>query len=92
MIKGLRHRGLRRLFEDDDHRGVPPAYAARLGLILAALDAVERVEDMDIATFRLHQLRGTMRGLWSVTVRANWRVVFRFGDGGANDVDLIDYH
>jgi proteic killer suppression protein len=47
---------------------------------------------MDIPGFRLHPLKGDMAGLWSVTVRANWRIIFRFKDGDVTDVDLIDYH
>jgi proteic killer suppression protein len=47
---------------------------------------------MDIHTFRLHALRGDRQGYWAVTVRANWRVVFRFADGKATDVDLVDCH
>jgi len=46
---------------------------------------------MDVPGFRLHPLKGQMRGFWPVTVRANWRVIFRFGDG-AEDVDYVDYH
>jgi len=92
MIEGFRHRGLRRLFEADDRSRVPAEYVGRLRIILAALDAAERVEDMDIHTFRLHALKGDMKGLWAVTVRANWRVVFRFAGGTATDVDLVDYH
>ncbi len=92
MIEGFRHRGLRRLFEDDDRSRVPAEYVDRLRIILAALDAAERVEDMDIHTFRLHPLRGDLRGYWAVTVRANWRVIFRFAQGRVSDIDLIDYH
>jgi proteic killer suppression protein len=47
---------------------------------------------MDQPTFRLHPLKGNRRGVWAVTVRANWRVTFRFADGDAYDVDLEDYH
>ncbi len=60
--------------------------------ILAALDAAEQVADMDIRTFRLHALRGDLRGFRAVTVRANWRVIFRLSRGKASDVDLLDYH
>jgi len=92
MIEGVRHRGPRRLFEDDDRSRVPAEYVGRLRVILAALDAAERVEDMDIHTFRLHALKGDLKGHWAVTVRANWRVVFRFSRGKATEVDLVDYH
>jgi addiction module HigA family antidote len=47
---------------------------------------------MDIHTFRLHALKGNLKGFWAVTVRANWRVIFRFSQGKASDVDLVDYH
>jgi proteic killer suppression protein len=47
---------------------------------------------MDLPGFRLHPLKGEYAGFWAVTVRANWRVVFRFEDGHAVDVDYLDYH
>ena len=47
---------------------------------------------MDLAAFRLHPLKGQMKGFWAVTVRANWRVIFRFAEGHAEDVDYVDYH
>ena len=45
-----------------------------------------------IPAFRLHALKGDMKGYWAVTVRANWRIIFRFEDGHAYEVELIDYH
>jgi proteic killer suppression protein len=48
--------------------------------------------DMDLPGFRLHSLKGELKGYWAVTVRANWRVVFRFDEGDAFDVDYVDYH
>ncbi len=59
---------------------------------LAALDTATCTEDMDLPGFRLHRLRGDLRGFWSVTGSANWRVIFRFDGGDAHDVDLVDYH
>jgi toxin HigB-1 len=92
MISSIRHKGLRRLFDDDERRGLPPEMVQRLRVILAALDAAERIEDLDRPSFRLHPLKGDLKGFWSVTVRANWRIVFRFENGDAYDVDYIDYH
>ena len=92
MIATFRHRGLRRLYEDNDARGVSGEHAGRIRLILAALDAAERVEELGVDSFRLHALTGNLRGYWSITVRANWRITFRFEDGRALDVDLVDYH
>ena len=92
MIGSFRHRGLRRLYDDDDASRIAPEHAARIRLILAALDAAQKPEDMNIHTFRLHALRGGLKGFWAVTVRANWRIIFRFTEGEARDVDLLDYH
>ena len=60
--------------------------------ILGRLDAALAPKDMDLPAYRLHRLHGGYKGFWAVTVRANWRVVFRFEDGGAVDVDYLDYH
>lgn len=92
MIRSIRHKGLKRLHEFDDARGVMTEHAGKLRDILARLDAAGVVADMDLPGFRLHPLKGGLRGYWAVTVRANWRVVFRFADGEALDVDYVDYH
>lgn len=60
--------------------------------ILARLDAASAVADMDLPGFHLHSLRGELEGFWAVTVRANWRVVFRFAGQRALEVDYVDYH
>ena len=92
MIRTIRHKGLRRLYQDDDPRGVNPDHAGKLRNILARLDAARAVADMNLPGFGLHGLKGELKGFHAVTVRANWRVVFRFEEGGAEDVDYIDYH
>jgi proteic killer suppression protein len=92
MIRFIVHKGLRRLHDDDDPRGVIAEHATKLRDILARLDAARTVMDMDMPGFRLHPLKGELKGFWAVTVRANWRVIFRFADHDALDVDYIDYH
>ncbi len=92
MIRSIRHKGLKRLYEDDDPRGVIVEHAEKLRDILVRLDAAGDVSDMDLPGFRLHPLKGELKGFWAVTVRANWRVIFRFTDGEVSDVDYIDYH
>jgi toxin HigB-1 len=92
VIRSIRHKGLKRLHQDDDPRGVIADHAERLRDILARLDAAGAASDMDLPGFRLHALKGKLRGLWAVTVRANWRVIFRFVDRDAFDVDYLDYH
>ena len=64
----------------------------RIDLILSTLDAAQNIEIMTVHTFRLHQLKGDLKGFYAVTVRANWRIVFRFDDGDAFDLDFVDYH
>jgi proteic killer suppression protein len=92
MIESFKHKGLRQLFEDDNPRGVNPEHVRKIGQILAALQAAQTVEALDLPTFRLHPLTGNLKGFWSITVRANWRVIFKFANGKAFDVDLVDYH
>jgi toxin HigB-1 len=89
VIRSIRHKGLKRLHEDDDPRGVLVEHAGKLRDILARLDAAGDISDMDLPGFRLHPLKGELNGLWAVTVRANWRVIFRIANG---DVTDVDYH
>ncbi len=92
MIRSIRHKGLRRLYEDDDPRGVIREHGEKLRDILARLDAAAEAADIDLPGFRLHPLKGKLKGFWAVTVRANWRVIFRFAGGDALDIDYTDYH
>jgi proteic killer suppression protein len=87
MIRTIRHKGLKRFFERDDSSGVNPEHVGKLRNILATLHAARTVAHMDLPGFRLHPLKGPLKGFWAVTVRANWRVIFRF-EGDAEDVDL----
>jgi toxin HigB-1 len=92
MIRSFKHKGLKRLYEDGDRSKLPPALIDRIEEILGLLDVAAKVRDMDLPQFRLHPLTGNRKGRWAVTVRANWRVVFRFDTGEAEDVDFTDYH
>jgi len=92
MVRSIRHKGLKRLYEEDDPRGVNREHAEKLRDILVRLDAAGAITDLDLPGFRLHPLKGELKGFWAVTDRANWRVIFRFADGDALDVDYIDYH
>ena len=92
MIRRFRHRGLRRLFEDDDPRGVNRQQLERIKRVLARLSRASEPRHMDLPGWRLHPLKGEWAGFWSVTVSANWRIVFRFEEGDVTDVDYLDYH
>jgi proteic killer suppression protein len=92
MIRRFRHRGLKRLYEDDDRRGVNPQHVEVLLRILLRLGRASEPRHMDLPGWRLHSLKGELAGFWSVTVRANWRIVFRFENSDVTDVDYLDYH
>ena len=64
----------------------------RITLALADLDDADRPSDLDLPGYRLHPLKGDLKGFWSITISANWRIIFRFEEGDAFDVDLIDSH
>ena len=92
MIKSFRHKGLKKLFETGSQQGVQPNHNNRLRLILARLDASQSPQDMSLPGLSLHPLKGKFKGFWAVSVSGNWRVIFKFEDNNAVDVDYIDYH
>ncbi len=92
MIRRFRHRGLKRLFEDDDRRGLNAQHVEKIRRVLARLDRSAEPAHMDLPGWRLHPLKGALAGFWSVTINANRRIVFRFENGDVTDVDYVDYH
>ncbi|MGH7847758.1 MAG: type II toxin-antitoxin system RelE/ParE family toxin, partial [Candidatus Binatia bacterium] len=74
---------MRRLFEKGDRKGVNSEHIEKIENILAVLNRASKPSDMDLPGFRLHRLKGDLKDFWSVTVRANWRVIFRFEKGDA---------
>ena len=92
MIRSFAHKGLKRLYDRGDQSKLPADMADRIVDILAALDVAEDLADLDRPSFRLHALKGKLKDFWAVTVRANWRIVFRFDRSDVIDVDFLDYH
>ncbi len=92
MIESFSHKGLKRLFEDNDRRLVRPDLVERVSILLAYLETAKTIDDLNIPSLRLHPMKGEYKGYWSITIRANWRIIFRFADGAASAVELIDYH
>ena len=92
MIKSFRHRGLKDLYEDGRSARVSPSHIAKVRRILTALDRSDGPEGMGLPGFRLHPLKGRMKGRYAVSVSGNWRVIFRFEEKHAVDVDYLDYH
>ena len=92
MIESFKHRGLKRLYEQDDGSKVRPDQLERIKDVLFHLDHAKDVRDLDLPGYRLHALKGDLKGYWSVRISGNWRIVFRFEDGAALEVGLVDYH
>ena len=92
MIRSFKHRGLKKLYEDGDRRGIRPDLLETVERILTILDSATTPQALALPRYRLHRLKGEWKGLWSVTVSANWRIIFRFEGTDAFDVELIDYH
>lgn len=90
MIRSFRHNGLKRLHERSDARHLPPQSVERISTILALLSVAESPQDLNAPNYRLHRLKGQSDS-WSLRVSKNWRIVFRW-DGGAHEVDFLDYH
>ena len=92
VIHSFKHKGLESFFRTGSKAGIQPAQAAKLRILLTALDFAKRAEDMSAPAWRLHPLKGDLKGFHSVTVNGNWRIVFRFVNGDAELVDYLDYH
>ena len=92
MIRSFKHRGLKQLYQRGDRSLIRPDLLETVEDILARLDQAMTPQALNLPGYRLHSLRGDLRGFWSVTVRANWRIIFRFEGNDAFDVELVDYH
>lgn len=92
MILNFRHKGLEALYKDDTSEGIQAKHAPKLRRILGTLDVAQKPEDLMLPSFRLHLLKGDLRGYWSIRVSGNWRVIFRFVGTDVELVDYLDYH
>ena len=92
MIKSFAHKGLENFFYDGSTKGIQSQHVQKLADILDRLDASKRVTDLKFPGSNLHTLKGKMKGLWSIKVSGNWRVVFSFKEGDAFSINYIDYH
>ncbi|CAN5583371.1 type II toxin-antitoxin system RelE/ParE family toxin [soil metagenome] len=92
MIRSFRHKGLKKYFESGSVAGIQPHHSKRLRMLLTALDTAFTLDDLDIPGFRLHSLKGSEKGRWSVWVNGNWRLTFEFQNGDVHILDYEDYH
>lgn len=94
MIRNLKSKGLKLFWENNNCSKLPAEWASKIEHMLAVLDLADAVPQ-DFAAFigwKIHPLKGSLKGFWSLTVSGNWRIIFRFEDGDAYDVDFVDYH
>ena len=92
MITSFIHKGLERFYKTGKSSGIQAKHAKRLRLILTNLDQAESPSDMDLPGLQLHELKGSRKNIWSVSVSGNWRVTFRFLGRDAEIVNYEDYH
>ncbi|PWK52900.1 type II toxin-antitoxin system RelE/ParE family toxin [Pleionea mediterranea] len=92
MIKSFKHKGLQQFFEKGTKKGIQAKHANKLRMQLTALDTAHAIEDLEIPGYRLHQLKGARKNLWSITVSGNWRITFEFEAGNVYIVNYEDYH
>jgi proteic killer suppression protein len=91
----FRHKGLGEFYENGNARSLPPTMADKLAKLLFAIETAETLEQLGkFPGWKLHPLRGDLKGFWSLTVTGNWRLIFRYDEdaNAASDIDLIDYH
>ncbi len=92
MIKTFKHKGLERFFTKGRTSGIQANHARKIGDQLAFLHAAQSIDDIDKPGYRLHELKGKLKGHWAISVSGNWRIVFKFNDGDAYIVNYEDYH
>ena len=92
MIQSFRNRNLQRLYERGNASRLNADHIQRLRLILTLLAGATKPSDMNFPGSGFHALRGNLQGFYAVRVSGNWRVIFRFEDNYACDVDYVDYH
>ncbi|MFV1998497.1 MAG: type II toxin-antitoxin system RelE/ParE family toxin [Acidiferrobacterales bacterium] len=92
MIKSFRHKGLEQFFTTGNKSGIQSNHAERLNDILFRLQFSVQPQDLNFPGSGLHPLKGKLKGFWAIKVSGNWRVVFKFNEGHALEVDYVDYH
>jgi proteic killer suppression protein len=92
MIKSFKHKGLEKFYISGSQKGIQSKHSKKIRMQLAALDSAQSIEDMKIPGYRLHQLKGSLNNLWSITVNGNWRITFEFTDGNVYIINYEDYH
>jgi proteic killer suppression protein len=91
----FRHKGLGQFYANGNARAVPPSMAEKLSKLLFAIETADTLEQLGkFPGWKLHPLKGELKGFWTLTITGNWRLIFRYHEeaNAATDIDLIDYH
>lgn len=92
-IRNFVHKGLKRLYLDDNPKSLPPDAVDKLRAMLTFLQDMGDAEKLRaFPSWKAHQLTGGRKGVWSLHVTRNWRLTFRIVDTEILDVDFEDYH
>jgi len=92
MIKSWQHKGLKKFYETGNKSGIIPAHAKRLKVLLQLLDAASAPKKLNLPGLDFHMLLGNLKSFYSIAVRANWKIIFKFEKGNAILVNYLDYH
>jgi proteic killer suppression protein len=94
-IRSFTHKGLKRLYEEDSVKGIPPESADKLRKMLAFLDNMEDPKELrSLPAWKVHMLVGDRKDTWSLSVTRNRRLTFRIDETEQEiqDLNLEDYH
>jgi proteic killer suppression protein len=93
MIQSFADSETERFYSTGRSRRLPPDIRRRAGMRLLQLNAATQVDDLKLPlSNHLEALRGDRKGQWSIRINDQWRVCFRFANGDAFDVAIVDYH
>ena len=92
MIRSIKHKGLKRYYEKNDKSKLPAERITKIREILTVLNTAQSLEDIDRPAWRLHPLKGDMKGFYATDISGNFRIIFRLEDGDIWDVNYTDYH
>jgi proteic killer suppression protein len=93
MIVSISHKGLRLLWEKNNPSKLPSEQIDKIRRVLSTLDTAKTLDPLKaIPGYRLHLLSGELKGFWSITITGNYRLIFRFEEENAFDIDYVDYH
>ncbi|MEK0180037.1 MAG: Killer protein [Oscillatoriales cyanobacterium] len=92
MIQTFKSKALEKLFNEGNAKGIPKELEKKIRVRLEVIDTATSIDDINLPSYRLHELKGDREGTWSIKVSGNWRITFTFSDDNAYDIDFEDYH